>query len=174
VSWEWILFATLAAVAIASAALAISLKNSLACAMSLGVSFVAMSGLFALLHAPFVAVIQILVYAGAILVLVVFVIMLLNLPAGDPRLERVTKLRAVLAAAVVVPLAPIAIFAIPAAAGAAGRDAAGSATPLPDGFGGVGAVAKSLFTTWVYPFEIVSLLLLVAMVAAVVLAKRKI
>lgn len=171
-SWEWVLFAAFAATAVVSAALAISLKGALPCAMALGVSFVAMSGLFALLHAPFVAVIQILVYAGAILVLVVFVIMLLNLPAGDPRLERVTRLRAVVSFAVVVPLLPVALIAIPAATrGAGGTDAAGS---VPAGFGSVGAVARSLFTDWVYPFEIVSILLLVAMVAAVVLAKRRI
>lgn len=170
--WEWILFAALAATAVVSAALAISLKNSLACAMALGVSFVAMSGLFALLHAPFVAVIQILVYAGAILVLVVFVIMLLNLPAGDPRLERVTRLRAVVASAVVVPLVPLALLAIPAAS--LSPEGGGAAAPVPAGFGSVGSVARSLFTDWVYPFEIVSVLLLVAMVAAVVLAKRRI
>ncbi len=165
---ETILFIVLAATAVVSAALAISLRRALSCALALGVSFVAVSGLFALLHAPFVAVIQILVYAGAILVLVVFVIMLLNLPAGDPRLERVTRLRAALSAAVVAPIVPLVLVAVPAAARGA------SAEAPPEGFGGIGAVARSLFTDYLYPFEIVSLLLLVAMVAAVVLAKRRI
>jgi NADH-quinone oxidoreductase subunit J len=169
-SWEWITFAALALAAVVSAGLAISLRNALACSMALGVSFVALSGLYALLHAPFVAIIQILVYAGAILVLVVFVIMLLNLPAGDPRLERVTRLRAAVSAAVVLPILPIVLFAIPAAARAGDEGHA----DLPAGYGGVASVAKSLFTDWVYPFEIVSILLLVAMVAAVVLAKRRI
>ena len=125
-------------------------------------------GFYLLLNAQFMALLQIIVYAGAIMVLILFVIMLLNLPdeAAPPRLglhPGWSGLRRWPSA-----------FAVD---GSAGRSPAGrgrAASPQPSaGFGTVRALGTELFTTFFYPFEAISLLLVVAMIGAVLLAKRR-
>jgi NADH-quinone oxidoreductase subunit J len=117
-----------------------------------------------LLEAYLVGVLQILVYAGAIIVLFLFVVMLLNLRAEQfsPERQRVAKVLGVVAAAgfglQLLSLVP----------------ALGPAAELAPGFGGYRQVGLALFTDWVLAFEATSLLLLAAMIGAVVLAKRRI
>ena len=87
---ELALFYVLAAVAVAASALVIGQRSPVYSVMLLIVSFGALAGLYVTLNAPFVAVIQIIIYAGAIVVLFLFVVMLLNAPTeGNPRLEKV-------------------------------------------------------------------------------------
>jgi NADH-quinone oxidoreductase subunit J len=131
------------------------------------------AALFVLLDAQFLAVLQVLVYAGAIMVLFLFVIMLLNLgrlSITDIKGPVGLALAAFLAGALGLQLfnvartAPPPDVALPAGALAAAAQAQGM----------VGAVAQPLFSTYLVPFEITSVLLLAAIVGAVVLAKRHI
>ena len=162
------------AVAVIASLLVIAQRNPIYSVLLLIASFGALSGLYVLLDAPFVAVTQIIVYAGAIMVLFLFVVMLLNAPHEDTEHdERVHPLRragpmrfgAVLAIALVVEL----LWALTRAG--AGSEAAGA---FPAGAViSVRAIGKSLFTDYAFPFEVTSLLILVAMVGAVILAKRE-
>jgi len=181
-----VVFYLLAAFAVASALLCITQRNVLASALWLVSTMFSLAAIYVLLQAQFLAAIQVLVYAGAVMVLFVFVIMLLNVgrSANDIRglpvrviallvggglllqlflLSRVTP--GSLAAGIGIPAgAASPMDAFPA--GQAGADAPGLQ-------GVVGAIAEPLFRTYLVPFEITSILLLAAAVGAVVLAKRK-
>jgi NADH-quinone oxidoreductase subunit J len=115
------------------------------------------------LHAPMVGVLQILVYAGAIMVLFLFVIMFLNPTTLEPRRGLWWGVGAGAALLLAVLLVPLLSDGLLSAQGAAATEA----------FGSPRALAQSLFTDFVLPFEIASVLLLVAIVGAVVLAKRE-
>jgi NADH-quinone oxidoreductase subunit J len=167
---EAILFYLFAAVAVLASLLVIGQRNPIHSVMFLIASFGALSGLYVLLDAPFAAVTQIIVYAGAIMVLFLFVVMLLNAPQEDTEYdERVHPLLrpgpmrfgAALAVALVVEL----LWALNRRGGEAGPFAAAAVSS-------VGAIGRSLFTDYAFPFEVTSILILVAMVGAVVLAKR--
>ena len=138
-------------------------RNPVTSAMFLVLTICAMAGLFVLLNAFFLAAVQILVYAGAVMVLFLFVIMLLA--TGDevrPEGRTALPLGAfVAAAALAVELATVMVAK-------RGDDAV-----LPAGFGSTEALAERLFSRWALPFEVTSLLLMVAVVGAVVLARRK-
>ena len=159
-------------VAMVSALLCITRKNPVSSALWLVVTLFAVAALFVLLDAQFLAVLQVLVYAGAIMVLFLFVIMLLNL--GRPGPSDIKGPVAVgggvlLAGALLFLLRPLSQVTL------------SSTITLPPGSvpalqlrqGIVGAVANPLFGTYLIPFEIASVLLLAAIVGAVVLAKRK-
>ena len=159
-------FYLFAAIAIAGAlGMVLNTRNTVAAALSLVVTMVSLGGVYVLLEAYLIGVLQILVYAGAILVLFLFVVMLLNLRQDEfsPERQRATKI-----AAVVIGILVLAQF-LQAVHGAFGAPAA-----IPEGFGGYRQVGTALFTDYVLAFEATSLLLLAAMVGAVILAKRKI
>ena len=159
-------FYLFAAIAIAGAlGMVLNTRNTVAAALSLVLTMVSLGGVYVLLEAYLVGVLQILVYAGAILVLFLFVVMLLNLrrDAFSPQRQRATK---IVAAAVGV--AVLALF-LQVVQGAFGTPAVVS-----EDFGGYRQVGTALFTDYVLAFEATSLLLLAAMVGAVILAKRKI
>lgn len=160
------MFTLFAIGAVASAILTITRKNPVASAMSLVAHFFMLTGLYLTLQAQFVAAVQVLVYAGAIMVLVVFVIMLLNVGREISHPERGnlrTTLGAVLAVLLVV-LISTAILARPT-----GRM---ELSPKAVEIGTTEAVGQSLFTSYLFPFEAVSLLLLAALIGSVILAKR--
>jgi NADH-quinone oxidoreductase subunit J len=140
-----------------------NVRNPVAAAMSLVVTMVALAGVYVLLGAHLVAVFQIMVYAGAIVVLFLFVVMLLDLRSDDLRPTRQRLLR-VLA----LPVVALLISALWRA-----RTGAPAPPPLPDGFGGHRAVGIALYTDYVLLVELASLLLLAAIVGALVLAQRK-
>jgi NADH-quinone oxidoreductase subunit J len=147
-----LLFYVFAALAVGGAlGMVLNVRNTVAGAMSLVLTMVALGGVYVLLEAYLIGVLQILVYAGAIVVLFLFVVMLLNLRAEQfsPERQRVAKVLGVAAAAVL-------------------------GLQLSPGFGGYRHVGLLLFTDWVLAFEATSLLLLAAMIGAVVLAKRRI
>ena len=160
------LFYLFAALAVAGAlGMLLNTKNTVAGALSLVGTMVSLGAIYVLLDAYLIGVLQILVYAGAIVVLFLFVVMLLNLrqDAFSPERLRFTKtLGVVIGALVGVEL----LLLLPAALGPAAEISAD--------FGGYRAVGISLFTDWVLAFEVTSLLLLAAMVGAVILAKRRI
>lgn len=166
-SLEFGLFVILAIMAVVAALGLISARSPITSAMAMVVHFMALAGLYLTLHAQFMAAIQVLVYAGAIMVLVVFVIMLLNLGDEQSLRERfATREGAGIVAAIFI--GGSIIYAVShsvfATRPAADRLTAG---------GTVDAVGAALFTDYVFPFEMVSLVLLAAVVGAVVLTKRK-
>jgi len=162
-----ILFAVFAIGAVASALLTITRRNPVASAMSLVAHFFMLSGLYLTLEAQFVAAVQVLVYAGAIMVLVVFVIMLLNLGKEQQLAERGNAIRVTLGTAVA------GVFAIMMIIALVGRESGAAALHAAAvDIGTTEAIGQSLFTEYLFPFEAVSLLLLAALIGAVVLAKR--
>jgi NADH-quinone oxidoreductase subunit J len=170
-----ILFYLLAGVAIVASALVIGQRNPMYSIMLLIASFGALSGLYIQLDAPFVAMAQIIVYAGAIMVLFLFVVMLLNAPQEDAaewdrshpmRRPGFARIGALLAGLLIVQLAW-------ALMRASGLDAAVGGRGDPAAIGSVRAVGRVLFTDYMFAFEATSVLILVAMVGAVVLARRE-
>ena len=137
-------------------------RNPVTSAMFLVLTIVSLAGLFVLLHAFFLAAVQILVYAGAVMVLFLFVIMLFDL---KEEARRRFKLFSVVAGTVSVgALAALAVHAIWIS------DLGRHLTP--QGEGSTPALGHLLFTQYLLPFEIVSVLLLVAMVGVILLSKR--
>jgi NADH-quinone oxidoreductase subunit J len=164
------LFYVLAAVAVVTSALVIGQRSPVYSVMLLIASFGALAGLYVLLNAPFVAVIQIIIYAGAILVLFLFVVMLLNAPTEErqpwPRMGAgPRRAGAVLGGLLAVELTWAVWHAAMAREPVAG---AGSAAAV-ESVRGIGQV---LYTDYAFAFEVTSVLIIVAMVGAVVLAKR--
>lgn len=163
----FIIFSILAVLAIASAIGTILSKHPVKSAMSLVLHFFSLSGLYFTLSAQFIAVIQILVYAGAIMVLVIFVIMLLNL--GDEKMLHLqfsprTYIAVTLALGLLALLVGVMFNAESNPALNASQVAAMSS---------VNGLGTELYTNYLFPFEAISILLLAAIVGAIVLAKRK-
>jgi len=164
-----LLFGILALLMIASALGVVLLHSPVRSALSLVMTLFLLAVTFLFLDAYLVAALQVVVYAGAIMVLFLFVIMLLNLQADPQGMAKVgVRFAAVLLASLFL-LAAVRFFVAPAALGS-GTGMGG--TP-PAGFGSVEAVAERLFTHSLFAFEVTSVLLLVAIIGAVVLAKRK-
>jgi NADH-quinone oxidoreductase subunit J len=159
-----ILFYILAVLAVAGGLLMVTQKNPLSGAFSLILSLVSLAGLFAMLHAEFVFILQVLVYAGAIMVLIIFTIMLLNLKKEELEEAPVGWMRTLLTALVCAVAAFGAVRVL-------GQVAPGTATVTPD-FGSLETVGRSMLSSFIYPFEIISLILLVAIVGVVLLAKK--
>ncbi len=163
---ELIAFFVLALLLIASAIVVITNRNPVSAAVALAFNLVAIAGLYMVLDAQFIGLLQVIVYAGAIMVLILFVIMLLNLreearahPAGT--IQRI--------------LAPVTALLFAIVIGRAIWLSAPSSFPeKTEGFGTAASLGKELFTRFYYPFEAISLLLVVAMIGAVLLAKRKV
>jgi NADH-quinone oxidoreductase subunit J len=172
---ETLSFYLLSTLAVVSAALVIGQRNPMYSVMMLIGSFAGLSGLYILLDAPFVAMAQIIIYAGAIMVLFLFVVMLLNAPQEDAaewdrthplRRPGVARFGAVLAGVLVAELA----WALARAGGLSlpvGGRTGGATT------GSVRELGRILFTDHAFAFEATSILILVAMVGAVVLARRE-
>ena len=144
-------------------------RHIVASAMSLVVTMISLAGIYVLLSAEFVAVIQIMVYAGAILVLFLFVIMLLNLREGEfsraasgPKALKLAGAVASVGVAVALVVRASRFFSI-----------APPPERLPQGFGGYRALGVALYTEYVVPLELAGLILLAAIIGAVVLAKRR-
>jgi NADH-quinone oxidoreductase subunit J len=164
---EWILFFGLAIVAVASALGLLLSKNAVYAALNLIINFVAVAIFYLLLGAPFIALTQVAVYAGAIMVLFLFVIMLLGaeqLGAGTT-LPWQRPLAFVLGGLLVVLALYALIFQQAAIIPPAGD--------VPASYGTPAAVGELLYSTYLLPFEVISVLLLAAMVGAIVLSKKQ-
>jgi NADH-quinone oxidoreductase subunit J len=157
-----VLFLLFAAIAVGAAINVLVQKHVLYSSLSLIVLLTAISGLFVLLQAEFLAVINVIVYAGAIMVLFVFVIMLLNLPTDEDGADRLRWLKFA-----GIPMGLFLLFMIVRTvwnveAAPAAPELAGTAQ----------AIGASLFTDYLLPFELTSLLILIALMGAVVFAKK--
>ncbi len=159
-------FITFAVMAVGAGIFTITAREALASALGLLTVFVACAALYLHLHAPLIAIFQISIYAGAILVLVVFVIMLLMSP--DDRLEVVQENMAYRIMGVVLAASMMGILAV------ALRDVKEQgAMALPEGFGNPGQFGELFFRDYLLHFEVASVLLLVALIAAIYLGKKK-
>src|SRR5215470_9900249 len=163
------LFYLFATVAVVASLLVIAQRNPIYSVLLLILSFGALSGLYVLLDAPFVAVIQIIVYAGAIMVLFLFVVMLLNAPHEDTdydeRVHPLLRPGPMRFGALLAIVLGVELWWALSRVGEASGFSGGSVTS-------VSAIGRSLFTDYAFPFEVTSILILVAMVGAVVLARR--
>ena len=174
-AFNTVLFYVFGALAVGTSLLVIGQRNPIYSVLLLIASFGALSGLYILLDSPFAAVTQMIVYAGAIMVLFLFVVMLLNVPREDAaewdRSHPLNKpgarrLGTALAVLVLVEF----LWAVWHMSGRFGM-------PLKDTSAGpvssVAAIGRSIFTEYAFPFEATSILILAAMVGAVVLARRE-
>jgi NADH-quinone oxidoreductase subunit J len=166
-----IAFYVFGAIAVVASLLVIAQRNPIYSVLLLIASFGALSSLYILLDAPFVAVIQIIVYAGAIMVLFLFVVMLLNAPREDTEYDERSrpllrpgpmKFGALLAVTLTVEL----VWALTKYGGESGEFAGGAVSSVAE-------LGRILFTKYAFAFEVTSVLILVAMVGAVLLARRE-
>ena len=165
---ELLIFYPLAFLCVIMALCVILGKTPINSAISLIGMMMALAAVFAQMHAHFIAILQVIIYAGAIMVLFMFVIMLLNLKSDDT-VWKVRGLNTQLSVGAGV-LAVVILYYIIDIIFTTKLE---SPQSIPETFGTVAAVGEVLFTKFVLPFEVASILLLVAMVGAVVLAKSK-
>ncbi|MXW04157.1 MAG: NADH-quinone oxidoreductase subunit J [Gemmatimonadetes bacterium] len=163
---ELYFFLFFAIVAVASSVAMILQRNPIYCVLLLIMVMISIAGLYLMLDAQFVAIIQIVVYAGAIMVLFLFVIMLLNLSREEGGVFRIQKPLAVLLAALL--FLPVAAMIMSYASGGTTPPADGGG----NGFGEVEQIGTLLFTKYLLPVEIAAVLLLIAIVGAVVLTRK--
>ena len=161
-----VFFYVFAVLAIVSAlGMVLNVRNTVASALSLVVTMVSLAGIYVLMEAYIIAVFQIMVYGGAIVVLFLFVVMLLNLRTdsfGQPRLRSVKAVGAVLAGILLAQLLGVTSGVL-------------TAPPtVPEGYGGYRALGLALYTDYVLLVELTGLVLLAAIVGALILAKRDI
>jgi NADH-quinone oxidoreductase subunit J len=160
-----ILFYFLSALAIGSALLVVLSKNPVHSVLWLIVTFFAISGHYILMNAQFLGIVNLIVYAGAIMVLFLFVVMLMNLNAdSEPQKNKWLKLAGVIAGGCLLLVLVAALK---------NAEVKGMKTELVTGdIGLIHQLGKTLFTDYVIPFEISSILFLSAMVGAVVIGKK--
>jgi NADH-quinone oxidoreductase subunit J len=168
-----IVFVLCAIVAIVAAVLTVSMRSPLRAAVALLANILALAGLYLTLHAHLLAAIQLLVYAGAVVVLFVFVIMLIG-PSAVPRTKEqkgvlfrtaVASVMAMVGGGITFALASVTRPYVDT------NQCAGGEADCPELFGGVDALAKAIYSDAAVPFEIVSVLLLVAIIAAVAISR---
>jgi NADH-quinone oxidoreductase subunit J len=167
---ETALFVILAVFTVVTAVLVIVQRNPVTSAIFLILTFFSLAGIYLLLHAEFIAAVQVIVYAGAIMVLFLFVIMLLNLEKEKRLVARHRLIKAVgifLGVALLIQIGMV--FQHLILEGTRGKFPPEKVA----GLGNTQVVAQLLFTDFLLPFEITSVLLLVAIIGAIVLAKRE-
>jgi len=160
----WVIFLFLSILCVGSVAAMIISRNQAHNALFLVLAFASLGGIFGLLDAPFVAVVQVIIYAGAIMVLFLFAIMMINLDKGlaPERKKIVYVISAVLAAVLAVELLIVARKAF----------LPGAEMAVP-GSGAPAGIGRLLFTDYLYPFEITSLLLIAALIGAMTLSGKR-
>jgi len=161
-----LMFFGLAAMTVLGALGLILFKHPMNGAMSFVVTLISLAGLYALLSARLMFLIQLIVYAGAIMSLIIFIIMFLNIQDSDLPDEKGRGMFLLGGAVVITPIAWFLFKIVKSLPG-------GDTKIIGNGFGGVKEVGLLLFKNWLLPFEIVSILLLVALVGAVVLAGKR-
>ena len=141
-------------------------KSPIYAALGLLISVLSVAGLFALLSATFLFMVQIIVYAGAIMTLILFILMFLNISDEDLPQEPKKYLLIALGVVLMIPVNLLVLEGV-------SRLPKADMSIVPEGFGGIKELGMKLYTDWLLPFELISILLLVALVGAVVLAKRR-
>lgn len=160
---QLLFFLYFAGMALFSSVLTIGLRNPVYCTIALLSTFLHVAGLFVLLNAEFLAAIQIIIYAGAVLILYLFVLMLLNLKSTEPVVHRQMWI-ALFFGAVILAEILVALFKSPALE----KTAVGAAPAI----GNTEAIGLSLFNEYLLPFELVGIILLGGIIGALVLAKQ--
>ena len=162
-----ILFILFAGLAIGCAVAVVAQRNPLYSAISLIGVFIALAAIYVTLAAPFIAAVQVIVYAGAIMVLVIFVIMLLNVEHEEPRRKRLRFLvpTAIGMAAILIAETAFILYSVQAS----GAKPAGPTSDV----GLTHSIGVNLFTGYLLPFEVTSVLLLMAIVGAMSLARQE-
>lgn len=166
----YLFFYYFAGVIIVTSILVIALRNPIQSVLSLLVMFFHVAGLYVTLHAEFLAVVQIMVYAGAILVLYLFVVMLLNV-RQELRYHSQVPIGALLA---LVLLTEVVLLFLSRQSSSDDRAQPALASGNVEPTGNTEAIGEVLYSTYLFPFEVASLILLVAMIGAVILAKKDI
>lgn len=161
------IFAAFAGMLVASSLLVITHRNPVTSALFLVLAFCSLAGIYLMLHAEFLGLVQVIVYAGAIMVLFLFVIMYLNLK-HDVESGIQIAVRRGLGWIVAAVLAAEAIVFV-----ARGWAPGPASTAPPPTVGNSQAIGELLFTRYLFPFEITSMVLLVAMVGAIVISKSR-
>jgi NADH-quinone oxidoreductase subunit J len=162
---EVFLFWVFALVSVVCGVMVVWHRNPMSSAIYLVITMLCLAGFYILLSGAFVAVIQVLVYAGAVMVLILFVIMMLNMP--QEAFQREGSTPAWIATGV------IGVLMVLRLAGLFRQGQPETLAPAAEGFGTIQAVGMHLFGPFVLPFELTSILLLVAIIGAVILAKRR-
>ena len=162
-----VVFFILSFFALFSATLMIYAKEPMTSALSFIVTLLSLAGLFALFSASFLFLVQIIVYAGAIITLILLIIMFLNIQEENLPQEP-KKLRNIIISAIVVIPVDIAVLKALHTLPKKGVEAIG------EGFGSVKALGMVLYHDWLLPFELISILLIVSLIGAIIFAKRKI
>jgi NADH-quinone oxidoreductase subunit J len=160
-----IIFIYFAAVIIISAVLMITRRNPIHSVLLMLLLFFHIAGVFVLLNAEFLAAVQLIVYAGAILILYLFVVMLLNVDK-ERSVKRANRYWPVMAGFGIVIASEIVLLIV------RGKFAVDAGQLMKPGFGSVNALGVELYTNYLVPFEIASVILLVGLVGAVMLAKK--
>ena len=163
---DQVFFFYFALVIAVSSVLVVAMRNPIYSALSLLIMFFHVAGLYVTLHAEFLAAVQIIVYAGAILVLYLFVVMLLNLRQDD-RYHRQWPVAAAIGS--VLAIEAIVLTLLKGGTEAVVRTGQESEAA---GLGNTEALGDVLYSTYLFPFEVASLILLVAMIGAIILAKK--
>ena len=161
-----LIFVALSIFAIVGGVMMLVYKNPMYSALGLLVSILAVAGLFALLNATFLFMVQIIVYAGAIMTLILFLLMFLNIKEEDLPKEPKKYMLIGIGAVIMIPFNLVILKAV---------------SNLPDAnmniiegtFGDIKPIGEILYSDWILSFELVSILLLIALVGSIVLAKRK-
>jgi NADH-quinone oxidoreductase subunit J len=169
---DWVVFWIFAPISVLSAGMMLLQKNAVHSALLLIVNFFTLAVFFLVLGSPFLFVVQIIVYAGAIMVLFLFVIMLLGVDQQESLVERIRGQRPMallLAAGLVAEV----VLAVRLGVGVSTRAAPNFDRVVNKG-GNVRALAKVLFNGFFFPFEVTSVLLIVAAVAAMVMTRRSV
>ncbi len=166
-NFEFVLFLLLALVAILTAVGMLASKNAVYAALNLILNFATVAVLYLLLGSPFIALAQVTVYAGAIMVLFLFVIMLLGVEQISAELHWKNLWPAIVLAVILLGETVYLLFQKLAASGLVLDSTAGSGLADPS------TLASNLFQGYLLPFEVTSILLLVAMVGAIVLTKKE-
>jgi len=161
------IFLILSFFAVVSAVVMIYVKEPMSSALSFIVTLLSLAGLFALFSASFLFLVQIIVYAGAIITLILLIIMFLNIDE-DSLPKEPYKARYMIVSAVFV--VPIDVAILKAVSSLPKKDM----SILNDGFGSVKELGLVLYHNWLLPFELISILLIVSLIGAIVFAKRKI
>jgi NADH-quinone oxidoreductase subunit J len=165
---EQVFFFYFACVIAAASVLVVALRNPVYSALALLIMFFHVAGLYVTLHAEFLAAVQIIVYAGAILVLYLFVVMLLNLRQDD-RYHRQWPMAGIVGTTLIIEAIILTVmkgWTVPVVAAGAETTVGGTTN--------AGAIGDVLYSTYLFPFEVASLILLVAMIGAIMLAKKDI
>ncbi len=160
---EWAIFIPAAALALAGGIGVVAARQPVHSALALLVVLASLAVTYLLLAAQFIAALQVIIYAGAIVVLFLFVIMLLHAQSGEGRRQKLPRQRGAAFVFAALFLAALVVGTL---------SAAGPPRPLAAGFGTAQQVGEALFAVYLLPFELASVILLVGIVAAVVLGRR--